>query len=199
MLGQLPSFTQMGTVAKMMRWLSIGEVHEFFSTEYPALKMILEQMVDVLEGDGPQHNDLIESVIDAAQTASTAAAVDDAESLRNSLKSSGKLKTAYNAITVENVDLIDTFVVACRADQCDYSHLTSQVKTPQDGIDHRIGEAKNPWAYFYRVASMSVLDVDQVKRVHAHLAGPRGETQARGLMAMILWIAKCRGEWIQVP
>ena len=52
--------------------------------------------------------------------------------------------------------------------------------------------------YFVDVARKNVMDVAEVRNVHADQPTARGALQASLLMELVLWIAKRRGEYIQV-
>ena len=198
-LGNLNSFEELGPVMKLMRWCGLETVHKFYRQEYPALKMVLLEMVKLHKGD--TGDDIVTAAAESAKTASTSLGAEEEafEAVSTMLKTNGKLQTACRAITPRNVDLIDIFVLACTADQRLYEHRASQVKTPTAGLEFNLRQVKGAWRnYFMDLAQLSIHDVPALKKVHAHEATERGRLQARSIMDLVLWIAKCRAEYIQV-
>ena len=195
MLPGMKSFNQLGPTFKFMRWCSMKESHDFYKPELAASRLILHEMCNVA-GD-----ELAEQACAEARTASTEVNFDvdaEVESLRESLKRKGKVKVAHDAIRPAVVDLVDVFISASTFDQQLYGHRTALVKTPAAGVIFKINEVNGGWRdYFYGVARCSLLSMEAIRYTHSHESNPRGRKQAEVFADMVMWICRCRGEWIQ--
>ena len=184
------SFREVGPSIKMMRWMSVKEVVDFYRAEMAGLKLILELMRD----------SRAKTSAAAGQAEAADVEVEPEECLKKALSSQrgDTLRIAPRAINQKNQDAMDAWLLSCTHDQDIYGTRASCVKSPQSGYEYHLQLFRGGWRkYFANVAKKSVADIAACQRIGCDAHGERGRSQCLLLMEGVFRLCRERCQQVR--